>query len=126
MITTTQINMSLESSFKALFSILHEGGDLTLSADETFEKYKEHILATNDSIETTSKSGGGGPKRAKKKSAIELWATDNKDTIKEWRDKNLKEDGKKPGYMSGRGEAWKLVTDEVRTEFTDKATALST
>jgi len=126
MITTSQINTTLESSFKALFSILHTGGDLKLSADETFEKYKEHILSTTNSIGTTPKSGGDGPKRAKKKSAIELWATDNKDTIKEWRDKNLMEDGKKPGYMSGRGEAWKLVSDEVRLTFTDKATALST
>jgi len=126
MITTTQINTTLESSFKALFNILHTGGDLKLSADETFEKYKDHILATTDSIGTTSKSDGDGKKRAKKKSAIELWATDNKDAIKEWCDKNLKEDGKKPGYMTGRGEAWKLVSDEVRTEFTDKATALST
>ena len=124
MITTTQINTTLESSFKALFNILHEGGDLKLSADETFEKYKAHILTTTDSVGTTSKSNSDGPKRAKKKSAIELWATDNKDTIKEWRDKNLKEDGKKPGYMSGRGEAWKLVSDEVRDEFTKKATEM--
>ena len=122
MITTTQINTTLESSFKALFNILHEGGDLKLSADETFEKYKEHILTTTDSIGTTSKEGD--KKRAKKKSAVELWAVDNKDTIKEWCGKNLKEDGTKPGYMSGRGEVWKLVSDEVRVTFTKKATEM--
>ena len=122
MITTTQINTTLESSFKTLFSIIHTGGDLNLSADETFEKYKEHILASTDSIGTTSKEGD--KKRAKKKSAVELWAVDNKDTIKEWCGKNLKEDGTKPGYMSGRGEVWKLVSDEVRVTFTKKATEM--
>ena len=125
MITTTQINTTLESSFKALFNILHEGGDLKLSVDETFEKYKEHILATNVGIATTSKSGGDGPKRAKKKSAVELWAVDNKDTIKEWCGKNLKEDGKKSGYMTGRGEVWKLASDEVRVTFTTKAAEMN-
>ena len=125
MITTTQINTTLESSFKALFSILHEGGDLTLGADETFEKYKEHILASTDSIGTTSKVGSGSPKRAKKKSAVELWAVDNKDTIKEWCGKNLKEDGKKSGYMTGRGEVWKLASDEVRVTFTTKAAEMN-
>ena len=123
MITTTQINTTLESSFKALFSILHTGGDLKLSADETFEKYKEHILANNDSIGSTPKAGD--KKRAKKKSAVELWATDNTDTIKEWCAKNLKEDGKKSGYMTGRSEVWKLVSDEVRVTFTTKAVEMN-
>ena len=122
MISTSQINTTLESSFKTLFSIIHTGGDLNLSADETFEKYKDHILASTDSIEATPKSGD--KKRAKKKSAVELWATDNTDTIKEWCAKNLKEDGKKSGYMTGRSEVWKLVSDEVRDEFTTKATEM--
>ena len=132
MLFTTKINKILENAISAQADHMIANKTTTLTKEEFIESAKQFYLGSFNVAASAGDGAGDGAgaakseKRAKKKSAIELWASENRPDIDKFRNENkLEQKGEmKPmKYMAGRGAMWKTINADTKKHFTDLAAA---
>ena len=128
MLFTTKINKILENAISAQADHMISNKTTTLTKEEFIESATKFYLGSFNNVVVSADGDGAvkSEKRAKKKSAIELWASDNRPDIDKFRDENKVEqkgEMKPMKYMAGRGAMWKTINADTKKHFTDLASA---